>query len=235
MRYHIFLLFILSFLPLRHSAAQSTENPLISSLEKTCCRVCVAGKACGDSCISASYNCSKGSGCACNGGGGSTNGSGSGGSSTGSNGGSNNNNGGSNSSPNKPKPPASSVITGTYSDDLKISKVETNDPLRQIYAKGQKVNFKLSVKRKSSTAYSSSMSKPYKLNMQLSNVKSNSFTAKVDYETDDEGVRGLICAGVITIKFSKITSDSAKVSYSDIETCGIQYKTELKITGTIRR
>src|SRR6478735_7497132 len=30
-----------------------------------CCKVCSKGKACGDSCIRASYSCHKGSGCAC--------------------------------------------------------------------------------------------------------------------------------------------------------------------------
>ncbi|MDH5231954.1 MAG: hypothetical protein OEZ58_09895 [Gammaproteobacteria bacterium] len=33
----------------------------------TCCKVCKAGKACGDSCISRDKQCSKGAGCACNG------------------------------------------------------------------------------------------------------------------------------------------------------------------------
>lgn len=32
-----------------------------------CCKVCKAGKACGDSCIAADANCTKGKGCACNG------------------------------------------------------------------------------------------------------------------------------------------------------------------------
>jgi hypothetical protein len=32
-----------------------------------CCTVCKEGKACGDSCISKSSTCTKGSGCACNG------------------------------------------------------------------------------------------------------------------------------------------------------------------------
>ena len=32
-----------------------------------CCRVCSAGKACGDSCIARSKTCHKGKGCACNG------------------------------------------------------------------------------------------------------------------------------------------------------------------------
>ncbi|SEL27645.1 hypothetical protein SAMN04488032_1163 [Pacificibacter marinus] len=33
-----------------------------------CCKVCKKGKACGDSCISRSYTCHKGVGCACDGG-----------------------------------------------------------------------------------------------------------------------------------------------------------------------
>ena len=32
-----------------------------------CCKVCRKGKACGNSCIKKSYNCSKGNGCACDG------------------------------------------------------------------------------------------------------------------------------------------------------------------------
>ena len=32
-----------------------------------CCRVCTTGKACGDSCISRSYQCHQPPGCACNG------------------------------------------------------------------------------------------------------------------------------------------------------------------------
>ncbi len=31
-----------------------------------CCKVCEAGQACGNTCISASKNCHKGRGCACN-------------------------------------------------------------------------------------------------------------------------------------------------------------------------
>jgi len=31
-----------------------------------CCRVCTTGQACGASCISQSYTCRKGRGCACN-------------------------------------------------------------------------------------------------------------------------------------------------------------------------
>lgn len=32
----------------------------------SCCKICSTGKACGDSCISKSYECHKGAGCACN-------------------------------------------------------------------------------------------------------------------------------------------------------------------------
>lgn len=32
-----------------------------------CCKICTTGRACGDSCISASYTCHKPTGCACNG------------------------------------------------------------------------------------------------------------------------------------------------------------------------
>lgn len=34
---------------------------------RSCCKICQKGKACGDSCISRSYTCHKGPGCACNG------------------------------------------------------------------------------------------------------------------------------------------------------------------------
>lgn len=32
-----------------------------------CCKICTVGKACGDTCISRSYTCTKGPGCACDG------------------------------------------------------------------------------------------------------------------------------------------------------------------------
>ena len=34
---------------------------------RTCCKICTVGKACGDTCISRSYTCHVGPGCACNG------------------------------------------------------------------------------------------------------------------------------------------------------------------------
>lgn len=36
-------------------------------LSKSCCKICSTGKACGNSCISRSYNCHQPAGCACNG------------------------------------------------------------------------------------------------------------------------------------------------------------------------
>jgi len=33
---------------------------------RTCCKICTVGKACGDTCISRSYTCHVGPGCACN-------------------------------------------------------------------------------------------------------------------------------------------------------------------------
>lgn len=36
------------------------------SQPRTCCKICTTGKACGDTCISRSYTCHKGPGCACN-------------------------------------------------------------------------------------------------------------------------------------------------------------------------
>ena len=35
--------------------------------DAACCKICKKGKACGDSCIKATYTCHKGPGCACNG------------------------------------------------------------------------------------------------------------------------------------------------------------------------
>lgn len=37
------------------------------SPSRSCCKICTTGKACGNSCISRSYTCHKGPGCACNG------------------------------------------------------------------------------------------------------------------------------------------------------------------------
>lgn len=43
-----------------------SEHPDEESSEEICCRICVNSKACGDSCISYSYQCHQGRGCACN-------------------------------------------------------------------------------------------------------------------------------------------------------------------------
>jgi len=34
--------------------------------QRSCCRVCTKGKACGNSCIARHLNCHRGQGCACN-------------------------------------------------------------------------------------------------------------------------------------------------------------------------
>lgn len=39
----------------------------LSVAQGGCCKVCRKGKACGDSCISRNYNCSRPRGCACDG------------------------------------------------------------------------------------------------------------------------------------------------------------------------
>ena len=36
-------------------------------IQASCCKICVKGKACGNSCIKKTYNCSKPPGCACDG------------------------------------------------------------------------------------------------------------------------------------------------------------------------
>jgi hypothetical protein len=80
----IFLLIPLKQVNADSSAANSTVNlqtvlttlkiqtPKMQTLEikqeVKCCRVCIKGKACGNSCISSkSYTCRKPPGCACNG------------------------------------------------------------------------------------------------------------------------------------------------------------------------
>lgn len=42
-------------------------NPCSVASANSCCKVCRAGKACGDSCIARDKPCRKGAGCACNG------------------------------------------------------------------------------------------------------------------------------------------------------------------------
>ena len=45
----------------------SNKSSINEQTVTQCCKICSTGKACGDSCISKSYSCSKGSGCAYNG------------------------------------------------------------------------------------------------------------------------------------------------------------------------
>lgn len=46
---------------------QNSRTGGAAVLSAACCKVCRKGKACGDSCISRSYTCRKGLGCACDG------------------------------------------------------------------------------------------------------------------------------------------------------------------------
>jgi len=43
----------------------SLEETDTEPTQRTCCKYCSKGKACGDSCISRSYTCHKAPGCAC--------------------------------------------------------------------------------------------------------------------------------------------------------------------------
>lgn len=54
----VFILFLLASLVGCSSGSSSSSG---------CCKVCTQGKACGDTCISNSYNCNTPPGCACNG------------------------------------------------------------------------------------------------------------------------------------------------------------------------
>jgi hypothetical protein len=46
-------------------ATRAAELPLACVPREQCCKVCSKGKACGNTCIKADYNCHKGPGCAC--------------------------------------------------------------------------------------------------------------------------------------------------------------------------
>jgi hypothetical protein len=48
------------------SKSTSSSSTGGSGDDASCCRVCVSGKACGDSCISTTNQCRQPSGCACN-------------------------------------------------------------------------------------------------------------------------------------------------------------------------
>ena len=59
---------LLAAMPLLASC--STANACMAvgaSAAAECCKTCTKGKACGDTCISKDYECTKPSGCACNG------------------------------------------------------------------------------------------------------------------------------------------------------------------------
>ena len=47
--------------------ASSSISTKMSDTREDCCKICVKGKACGDTCIKKTYNCYKPKGCACNG------------------------------------------------------------------------------------------------------------------------------------------------------------------------
>ena len=60
----VVMLFATGFTLIEELGIPWTPKP---TLVQGCCEVCHAGKACGDSCISRSKRCHKGSGCACDG------------------------------------------------------------------------------------------------------------------------------------------------------------------------
>ncbi|MFZ2682061.1 MAG: hypothetical protein WAZ14_03145 [Patescibacteria group bacterium] len=55
-------------IPISPPVSKTVQPPayVAPSTTRSCCKTCVTGKACGDSCISKSYTCHKGPGCACN-------------------------------------------------------------------------------------------------------------------------------------------------------------------------
>jgi hypothetical protein len=60
----LFIVFMMvGVLTMTSSSGRNTET--ITAFK--CCKICKKGKACGDSCISKSYKCYKGKGCACDG------------------------------------------------------------------------------------------------------------------------------------------------------------------------
>lgn len=59
---------LLSALALLTVTTVGAAAPLCgTAYAQSCCKVCKAGKACGDSCIAKNKSCKKGKGCACNG------------------------------------------------------------------------------------------------------------------------------------------------------------------------
>lgn len=47
------------------AAALPLDHPAACVPREQCCKLCSKGKACGNTCIRADYNCHKGRGCAC--------------------------------------------------------------------------------------------------------------------------------------------------------------------------
>lgn len=56
---------LLAFATLTFSAGAVTTACVPASGGRGCCRVCVTGKPCGNSCIARNLTCHKGGGCAC--------------------------------------------------------------------------------------------------------------------------------------------------------------------------
>ena len=65
MKRTLLLWLVLSAADLGYAAASAGATGQYCVPAESCCKVCTSGKACGDSCINASYDCSKGDGCAC--------------------------------------------------------------------------------------------------------------------------------------------------------------------------
>lgn len=61
----LLLWLVLSAADLGYAAASARVASQYCVPAETCCKVCTQGKACGDSCISASNECHEGQGCAC--------------------------------------------------------------------------------------------------------------------------------------------------------------------------
>ncbi|MEO8901652.1 MAG: hypothetical protein ABI627_09005 [Polyangiaceae bacterium] len=60
------LLLVLVLSPVSSARARPAPDADLSCIPREqCCKLCVAGKACGNTCIKAEYQCHKGRGCAC--------------------------------------------------------------------------------------------------------------------------------------------------------------------------
>jgi hypothetical protein len=55
-----------TLVPLDSKALELTPRIETCIPADQCCKICSKGKACGNTCISRSYDCHKGRGCACN-------------------------------------------------------------------------------------------------------------------------------------------------------------------------